>query len=76
MYILGVTQGIAVGIRIAGGKSSASRPCVRSGISGEELEAALKKKLGTLDSAAEQQDAAGFIGNALLADFPCGGSRR
>jgi hypothetical protein len=76
IYILGVTQGIAVGIRMAAARSSGSRPCVPPGISAEELESTLKKKLGALDSRAEQEDAAGFIGEALVAGFPCGASRR
>jgi hypothetical protein len=76
IYILGVTQGIAVGIRMAAGQSSGSRPCVPPGISAEDLELALKKKLGALDSTAEQEDAAGFIGAALVADFPCARSKR
>lgn len=74
IYILGVTQGIAVGMRMAG-NSSGSRPCVPPAISAEDLEIALKKRLGALDSRAEQQDAAGFIGEALVAGFPCAGSK-
>jgi hypothetical protein len=76
IYILGVTQGIAVGIRLAAARSPVSRPCVPPGISAEELEATLKKKLAALDSDSEQHDAAGFIGAALGAAFPCGGGRR
>ena len=75
VYILGVTQGIAVGIRMANGKSPASRPCVPAGISADELEAHLKKKLAALDAEAGQRDAAGFIGAALAAAYPCKGGR-
>jgi hypothetical protein len=71
IYILGVTQGIAVGIHLAGGKGVASRPCVPTGISADELEAALKKKLAALDAESGRRDAAGFIGAALAAAFPC-----
>ena len=74
IYILGVTQGIAVGIRMADGKAAGTRVCVPSGISAEELEATLKKKLAALDSATQPHDAAGFIGDALLGAFPCAGS--
>jgi hypothetical protein len=76
IYILGVTQGIAVGIHIAAVKSPAARPCVPAGISAEELEATLKRKLATLAPDSQQRDAAGFIGAALAAGFPCGGARR
>ena len=76
VYILGVTQGIAVGIRMASGKSPASRACVPAGTPADELEAALKKKLATLDGETGQRDAAGFIGAALAAAFPCKGGRQ
>jgi hypothetical protein len=73
VYILGVTQGIAVGIRMAGGKSPAGRACVPAGISADELEASVKKKLAALDAESGRRDAAGFIGAALAAAFPCKG---
>ena len=71
IYILGVTQGIAVGIRMAAAHSPAGRACVPPGISAEELETSLKKKLAALDADSEQRDAAGFIAAALAARFPC-----
>jgi Ssp1 endopeptidase immunity protein Rap1a len=76
IYILGVTQGIAVGIHMAAAQSPAARPCVPAGISAQELEATLKHKLAALAPDSEQRDAAGFIGAALAAGFPCGGARR
>ena len=76
IYMLGVTQGIAVGMRMAGTKSPARHACVPPETSAEELEATLKKKLATLDPGSGQHDAAGFIGAALAAAFPCGGARR
>jgi hypothetical protein len=76
IYILGVTQGIAVGMRMAASRSPVSRPCVPPGISADKLETTLKNKLAALDSGSEQQDAAGFIGAALAAAFQCGGGKR
>jgi len=76
IYMLGVTQGIAVGVHMAAAKSPASRACVPPEISAEELEATLKKKLAALDPGAAQRDAAGFIGAELAAAFPCGSGRR
>jgi len=76
IYILGVTQGIAVGIHMAAAQSPAARPCVPPEISAEELDATLKKKLAALDGDSGQRDAAGFIGAALAAKFPCGGGKR
>jgi len=73
IYILGVTQGIAVGVRMAGG-SSAGTPCVPAGTSADALEQTIKTKLGR-DLANHPADrtleAAGFIGSALLAAYPC-----
>jgi hypothetical protein len=71
VYILGVTQGIAVGIRIADGKTPGGRPCVPPGVSGEELESAVKHRLENAGSANGQQEAAGFIARALVAAYPC-----
>jgi hypothetical protein len=76
IYMLGVTQGIAVGLRIADRGRAAARPCVRPGIAAEDLEALLKKRLDALDTAAGQRDAAGFIGESLTAAFPCAGGGR
>jgi len=76
IYILGVTQGIAVGMRLAAAHSPAGRACVPPGISAEELQMSLKKKLAALDAASGQSDAAGFIAAALAAQFPCGGGKR
>lgn len=76
IYMLGVTQGIAVGIHMAAAPGPASRPCVPAGISAEELEASLKKELAALDADSAQRDAAGFLGAALAARFPCGGGKQ
>jgi len=75
IYMLGVTQGIALGIRLAGSGKAASRPCVPPTIAAEDLEALLKRRLAALDPGDEQQDAAGFIGAALAARFPCAAGR-
>ncbi|MGH8131976.1 MAG: Rap1a/Tai family immunity protein [Steroidobacteraceae bacterium] len=72
IYILGVTQGIAVGMHIADGKSRAGRPCVPAGISAEALELMLKRKLAGLASPADRDgDASGFIAAALICAYPC-----
>lgn len=71
IYILGVTQGIAVGAAMAAAHNLQSRACVPPEISAEDLETRLKKKLAALDAESAQHDAAGFIGAALAAAFPC-----
>jgi hypothetical protein len=72
IYILGVTQGIAIGMRIGEGKTGNHRPCVPATISAEALEETVKKKLAGLGTIGERdRDAAGFIGAVLGAAYPC-----
>ena len=76
IYILGVTEGIAQGLSIAGGKGS--RPCIPEGVSAEQLEATVKTRLGEELShtpARGTSDAAAFLASTLAQAFPCGGSR-
>ncbi len=72
IYILGVTQGIAVGLRMAGTGSRTGRPCVPPGVPAEELEATVKQRLAAPGAASESRDAAGFIGEVLLGAYRCG----
>ncbi|HEY8053505.1 MAG TPA: Rap1a/Tai family immunity protein [Steroidobacteraceae bacterium] len=70
VYILGVTEGISLGMNMASGKGG--RPCVPKDISGDALELTVKKKLEALSSAADRDgDASRFIGAALAAAYPC-----
>jgi hypothetical protein len=74
IYILGVTQGLALGMRIADGKTASARPCVPAAISAEKLEETLKTRLGrdlAANPAKRDQDAAGFIGTVLGEAYPC-----
>jgi Rap1a immunity proteins len=72
IYILGVTQGITLGLSIAEGKSAGGRPCVPAGLSAEALEQTVQKRLVGMSSAAERdRDAAGFIAAVLGSAFPC-----
>ena len=48
IYILGVTQGIDVGMRLAGARGNAHRPCVPPKVSAEELDATVKQRLAAL----------------------------
>ncbi|HXW73388.1 MAG TPA: Rap1a/Tai family immunity protein [Steroidobacteraceae bacterium] len=74
IYILGVTQGIAVGMHMAGGQVAGGAPCVPPGTSAEALEETVKSKLGQ-DLAKRPGDrnleASGFIGSVLAAAYPC-----
>lgn len=74
IYILGIAQGIAVGLQIADGKSSGARPCVPESVSGDALEEKVKVKLGAdlaASPAKRNLDASGFIAAVLASAYPC-----
>ena len=72
IYILGVTQGITVGMNIADGKTRGGRPCVPEGVSGEHLEQTLSARFGKeLSPANRDRDASDFIGAVLVRAYPC-----
>lgn len=74
VYILGVTQGITLGMNIADGKTKGGRPCVPADISGESLEQSLKAKLDkhlAATPADQQREAADVIGAVLSRSYPC-----
>jgi len=74
IYILGVTQGIAVGVRMACGQPAGGAPCVPPGTSAETLEETVKGKLAadlTKRPGDRSLEASGFIGSVLRSAFPC-----
>jgi hypothetical protein len=74
IYILGVTQGITVGMNIAAGTMKGGRPCIPATLSGDALELAVKSQLGEhLARVPEDRnrDASGFIAAIMVAKFPC-----
>jgi hypothetical protein len=74
VYILGVAQGITLGMNIADGKSHGGRPCVPADTSGESLEQSLKVKLDqhlATTPADQQREAAEVIGTVLASTYPC-----
>ena len=76
IYILGVTEGIAQGLSIAGGKGS--KPCIPQGVSAEQLEETVKSRLGkelALSPARGATDAAPFLATTLAEAYPCPGPR-
>jgi hypothetical protein len=74
IYILGVTQGITLGLRIASGQEHSGRVCVPGQISAEQLEDTVKARLDKdlkATPADRNLDAAKFIGRVLSSAFPC-----
>jgi hypothetical protein len=72
IYILGVTQGVRVGISLA--QHGGARPCVPAGMSAEELQNFVKTRLTQRLAAAPADrslDASRFIAAVLASAYPC-----
>lgn len=73
-YILGIVQGIQVGMSIADGKTQGGRPCVPENTSSPALELAVKMKMGQdlmVFPDDRKLDASGFVGAIIVNTFPC-----
>jgi hypothetical protein len=73
VYILGVVQGIEVGLHLADSKTT-RRPCIPQSTSAEGLEQAVRSKLDEDLAAAatnRDQDASSLIVTAAAQAFPC-----
>ena len=74
LYILGMTQGVSLGMSIADGKTQGGRPCIPEEISGSALDLAIRVKMGQdlrVFPEDGKQDAVGFVGAILVKTFPC-----
>lgn len=74
VYILGVTQGMALGLDIADGKSTLSRPCVPTTLSGDSLAESVKARIDRSLAASPKDrddDAARFIAALAASAYPC-----
>ncbi len=73
-YLLGITQGISMGMSIADGKTQGGRPCVPDNLSASGIELAVKMKLGEdlmVFPDDRKLDASGVVGAILTSTFPC-----
>jgi hypothetical protein len=74
VYILGVTQGMAMGLDIADGKGSLSRPCIPGSVSGDSLAESVKARIERSLAATPQDkdvDAARFVAKLAATTYPC-----
>jgi Rap1a immunity proteins len=74
IYILGITQGITIGLSMADGRTGGGRPCIPAQLSGDALETAVKTHLEhdlTARPADADMDAAQFVGSVAVKSFPC-----
>lgn len=73
-YLLGITQGISLGVSIADGKTQGGRPCIPENLSASAIELAVKMKMGQdlmVFPDDHKLDASGFVGAILVSTFPC-----
>ena len=78
-YILGIVQGMSVGMNIADGKTKGGRPCVPEDMPSSALEVAVKLKMGQLLMVFPDDrklDASGFVAAAIISTFPCRSTKR
>ena len=74
VYILGETQGMAMGLDIADGKGSLSRPCIPGSVSGDSLAESVKARIERSLAATPQDkdvDAARFVAKLAATTYPC-----
>src|SRR5690349_4943475 len=73
-YLLGITQGLSMGMSIADGKTQGGRPCIPDNLSSSGIELAVKMKLGEdlmVFPEDRKLDASGVVGAILVSTFPC-----
>jgi hypothetical protein len=73
-YLLGITQGISLGMGIADGKTQGGRPCIPENLSASAIELAVKMKMGQdlmVYPDDRKLDASGLVGAILVSTFPC-----
>jgi hypothetical protein len=73
-YLLGVTQGISLGMGIADGKTQGGRPCIPENLSAAAIELSVKMKMGQelmVYPDDRKLDASGVVGAILVSTFPC-----
>lgn len=74
VYILGVTQGMSLGLDIGNGNSTLGRPCVPASLSGDSLAESVKARIDRSLAAAPKDrdtDAARFIAALAAKAYPC-----
>ena len=73
-YLLGITQGISMGMSIADGKTQGGRPCIPDDLSAAAIELAVKMKMGSdlmVYPDDRKLDASGLVSAILVSTFPC-----
>lgn len=73
-YLLGIRQGLSMGMDIADGKTQGGRPCFPDNLSASAIELVVKMKMGQdlmVFPDDHNLEASGLVGGILVSSFPC-----
>lgn len=77
-YIMGIVQGITIGLGMADGKVALGRPCIPDDLQDSKLETLVKAKLGAnlmVNPGDKELPASSFVGAVIATTFQCIKSR-
>lgn len=77
-YIMGIVQGITIGLGMADGKVALGRPCIPDDLQDSKLETLVKAKLGAnlmVNPGDKELPASSFVGAVIATTFQCNKSR-
>ncbi|HWG87791.1 MAG TPA: Rap1a/Tai family immunity protein [Candidatus Acidoferrales bacterium] len=77
-YIMGIVQGITIGLGMADGKVALGRPCIPDDMQVSKLETLIKAKLGAdlmVNPGDKELPASSFVGAVIATTFQCNKAR-
>jgi hypothetical protein len=77
-YIMGIVQGINIGLGMADGKVVSRRPCIPDDVQDSKLELLVKAKLGAdlmVNPGDKELPASSLVGAVIATSFPCNNAR-
>ena len=78
-YIMGIVQGITIGLGMADGKVAPGRPCIPDDLQDSKLETLVKAKLGAdlmVNPGDKELPASSFVGAVIATSFQCNKARQ
>jgi len=78
VYIMGIVQGITIGLGMADGKVTSGRPCIPDDLEASKLETLVKAHLGAdlmVNPGDRELPASSLVGAVVAATFKCNKAR-
>lgn len=78
LYIMGIVQGITIGLGMADGKVALGRPCIPDDVQDSKFETLVKVKLGAdlmVNPGDKELPASSFVGAVIATTFQCNKAR-